>query len=46
MAFVARATDIAIDTSVTRFATPRGGVFATLDLRTNRIAWRQPWVDQ
>jgi alcohol dehydrogenase (cytochrome c) len=31
---------------VARFAAPRRGVFAAVDLKTNRIAWRQQWVDQ
>jgi alcohol dehydrogenase (cytochrome c) len=31
---------------VARFAAPRRGVFAVVDLETNRIAWRQQWVDQ
>jgi quinohemoprotein ethanol dehydrogenase len=31
---------------VQRFAAPRRGVFAVVDLKTNRIAWRQQWVDQ
>jgi alcohol dehydrogenase (cytochrome c) len=31
---------------VARFAAPRRGVFAVVDLKTNRIAWRQQWVDQ
>ena len=30
---------------VQRFAAPRRGVFAALDLTTNRIIWRQQWVD-
>jgi len=30
---------------VQRFAAPRRGVFAALDLTTNRIVWRQQWVD-
>jgi alcohol dehydrogenase (cytochrome c) len=31
---------------VARFAAPRRGVFAALDLEINRIVWRQQWVDQ
>jgi mono/diheme cytochrome c family protein len=31
---------------VARFAAPRRGVFVAVDLTTNRIAWRQQWVDQ
>jgi alcohol dehydrogenase (cytochrome c) len=31
---------------VQRFAAPRRGVFGAMDLSTNRIAWRQQWVDQ
>lgn len=31
---------------VARFAAPRRGVFAVVNLTTNRIAWRQQWVDQ
>jgi quinohemoprotein ethanol dehydrogenase len=31
---------------VARFPAPRRGVFGAMDLRTNRIAWRQQWVDQ
>jgi len=31
---------------VQRFAAPRRGIFAAVDLTTNRIAWRQQWVDQ
>ena len=31
---------------VQRFAAPRRGVFAAVDLTTNRIVWRQQWVDQ
>jgi alcohol dehydrogenase (cytochrome c) len=30
---------------VQRFAAPRRGVFAALDVTTNRIVWRQQWVD-
>jgi alcohol dehydrogenase (cytochrome c) len=30
---------------VARIQSPRRGVFAALDVRTNRIAWRQQWVD-
>jgi quinohemoprotein ethanol dehydrogenase len=30
---------------VQRFAAPRRGVFAALDLTTNRLVWRQQWVD-
>lgn len=31
---------------VARFAAPRRGVFAVMNVTTNRIAWRQQWVDQ
>jgi len=31
---------------VARFAAPRRGVLAAVDLTTNRIVWRQQWVDQ
>ncbi len=31
---------------VARFPAPRRGVFAVVDLKTNKIAWRQQWVDQ
>jgi quinohemoprotein ethanol dehydrogenase len=31
---------------VARFAAPRRGVFAAVDLTTNKIVWRQQWVDQ
>jgi alcohol dehydrogenase (cytochrome c) len=31
---------------VQRFAAPRRGVFGAINLTTNRIAWRQQWVDQ
>ena len=31
---------------VARFAAPRRGVFAVIDVTTNRLAWRQQWVDQ
>jgi alcohol dehydrogenase (cytochrome c) len=31
---------------VARFPAPRRGVFAAVDLTTNRIVWRQQWVDQ
>ena len=31
---------------VARFPAPRRGVFAVIDLLTNRLAWRQQWVDQ
>ncbi len=31
---------------VQRFAAPRRGVFGAMNLSTNRIAWRQQWVDQ
>ena len=31
---------------VARFAAPRRGVFGAINLTTNRIAWRQQWVDQ
>jgi quinohemoprotein ethanol dehydrogenase len=31
---------------VARFAAPRRGVFAALDVTTNRLVWRQQWVDQ
>jgi quinohemoprotein ethanol dehydrogenase len=31
---------------VARFPAPRRGVFAVIDLTTNRLAWRQQWVDQ
>jgi quinohemoprotein ethanol dehydrogenase len=31
---------------VARFAAPRRGVFAAVDLPTNRLAWRQQWFDQ
>jgi quinohemoprotein ethanol dehydrogenase len=31
---------------VARFAAPRRGVFAAVNLKTNRITWRQQWVDQ
>ena len=30
---------------VARVQAPRRGVFAALDVRTNRIVWRQQWVD-
>jgi quinohemoprotein ethanol dehydrogenase len=30
---------------VARFAAPRRGVLAALDMTTNRIIWRQQWVD-
>jgi len=30
---------------VQRFAAPRRGVFAALDVTTNRLVWRQQWVD-
>ena len=30
---------------VARFAAPRRGVLAALDMTTNRIVWRQQWVD-
>ena len=30
---------------VARFAAPRRGVVAAVDLTTNRITWRQQWVD-
>ncbi|MEO6340446.1 MAG: PQQ-binding-like beta-propeller repeat protein [Caulobacteraceae bacterium] len=31
---------------VARAAAPRRGVFIALDVTTNKIAWRQQWVDQ
>jgi quinohemoprotein ethanol dehydrogenase len=31
---------------VQRFSAPRRGVFVALNVTTNRIAWRQQWVDQ
>jgi quinohemoprotein ethanol dehydrogenase len=31
---------------VARFPAPRRGVFAVIDLATNKLAWRQQWVDQ
>ena len=31
---------------VARAAAPRRGVFVALDVKTNKIAWRQQWVDQ
>jgi quinohemoprotein ethanol dehydrogenase len=31
---------------VARFPAPRRGVFAAMNLLTNRLAWRQQWVDQ
>jgi alcohol dehydrogenase (cytochrome c) len=31
---------------VARFPAPRRGVFAAVDVTTNRIVWRQQWVDQ
>ena len=31
---------------VARFAAPRRGVFAAVDITTNKIVWRQQWVDQ
>jgi quinohemoprotein ethanol dehydrogenase len=31
---------------VARFPAPRRGIFAVVNLTTNRIAWRQQWVDQ
>ena len=31
---------------VQRLAAPRRGVLAALDMTTNRIVWRQQWVDQ
>jgi quinohemoprotein ethanol dehydrogenase len=31
---------------VARFPAPRRGIFAAVNLTTNRIAWRQQWVDQ
>jgi quinohemoprotein ethanol dehydrogenase len=31
---------------VARIQAPRRGIFAVVDLTTNRIAWRQQWVDQ
>ena len=31
---------------VARAAAPRRGVFIALDVKTNRIAWSQQWVDQ
>jgi quinohemoprotein ethanol dehydrogenase len=30
---------------VARFAAPRRGVFAVIDVTTNRLVWRQQWVD-
>ncbi len=30
---------------VQRFAAPRRGIFAALDVTTNRLVWRQQWVD-
>jgi len=30
---------------VQRFAAPRRGVFAALDVTTNRLVWREQWVD-
>jgi quinohemoprotein ethanol dehydrogenase len=30
---------------VARFAAPRRGILAAVDMTTNRIAWRQQWVD-
>ena len=30
---------------VARIGSPRRGIFAAMDLTTNRIAWRQQWVD-
>jgi len=31
---------------VARVAAPRRGIFAAMDLKTNKIAWRAQWVDQ
>ena len=31
---------------VARFPAPRRGIFAALNVTTNRIVWRQQWVDQ
>jgi quinohemoprotein ethanol dehydrogenase len=31
---------------VQRFAAPRRGVFAVVDVTTNKLVWRQQWVDQ
>jgi quinohemoprotein ethanol dehydrogenase len=31
---------------VARFPAPRRGVFAVINLPTNRLVWRQQWVDQ
>jgi len=31
---------------VQRFAAPRRGVFAVIDVTTNKLIWRQQWVDQ
>jgi alcohol dehydrogenase (cytochrome c) len=31
---------------VARFPAPRRGVFAVINLLTNRLVWRQQWVDQ
>ncbi len=31
---------------VQRFAAPRRGVFGVIDVTTNRLVWRQQWVDQ
>ncbi len=31
---------------VARFAAPRRGVFAVIDVTTNKLVWRQQWVDQ
>lgn len=30
---------------VARFAAPRRGVFAVIDVTTNKLVWRQQWVD-
>jgi quinohemoprotein ethanol dehydrogenase len=31
---------------VARFAAPRRGVFGVIDVTTNKLRWRQQWVDQ
>ena len=31
---------------VQRFAAPRRGVFAVIDVTSNKLVWRQQWVDQ
>jgi glucose dehydrogenase len=31
--------------AVARVSAPRRGVFAALDVTTNRLVWRQQWTD-